>query len=316
MATKNLAEDDLGALHDALYEVRKKYVYLGLQIGVKKNEIDNIEVEHGDNSRRLLEVLEVRVKRDPALTWADIEKALRSQSVDEHQTADRIQQSHGSKSDPGSQGNSDDLGTRDERKSVTKYTSHKKEHRSDKDAENMLIQKHEKPIFKSRSSDGQTGVENEFSATGEALSGTTSQEVKERTPMFVPGFHQGQPEQESKEAINTQLQSKSVSHCGTTDYSIIRKFHSETKRKRQKEHEIPQSHKKPKRQYSVCDSEEENQHISSSPEIFSRGRKQHGEGRGEKRERVSSGASESPPASSTYSSLTSPEVRAAKADEF
>lgn len=85
-----LGEDDLGALHNALFPARKRYKSLGLQFGVKKSEIECIETQQTDLGDRLLEVLSVRVKKTEILTWNDVDKALRSHSVGESRLADEI----------------------------------------------------------------------------------------------------------------------------------------------------------------------------------------------------------------------------------
>ena len=90
-----LGEDDLGDLYEALYPIRKKYKSFGLQIKIKKSEIESIEAQYSDHGDRLLEILTVRTKQTPALTWNLIDKALRSQSVGEHQVADSIRECYG-----------------------------------------------------------------------------------------------------------------------------------------------------------------------------------------------------------------------------
>ena len=41
-----LGEDDLGALYEAIYPARNSYKSIGLLIGVKIGEIENIEKKH------------------------------------------------------------------------------------------------------------------------------------------------------------------------------------------------------------------------------------------------------------------------------
>ena len=92
LPTTELGVEDLGALYEALYPVRAKYRGFGLQIGVGLDEIKmNIEPSNKDFSNRLLEVLSSRLIRKPALTCNDIDKALRSRTVDEHTLADDFQ---------------------------------------------------------------------------------------------------------------------------------------------------------------------------------------------------------------------------------
>ena len=86
---QGFGEDDLLALVDALYPVSKKYLHLGLQIGVKKEEID--KVKYADPTMRLLEVIKLRLRVSEPLTWSMIDQALRSSSINESQLADSIQ---------------------------------------------------------------------------------------------------------------------------------------------------------------------------------------------------------------------------------
>ena len=89
-----LDEDDLKLLYNTLYRIRKKYALLGMQIGLKKSEIDDIVAQKLDPSMSLLEVLSVRVKKAKALTWNDIYNALRSECIDESKLAKEIWAKH------------------------------------------------------------------------------------------------------------------------------------------------------------------------------------------------------------------------------
>ena len=82
---------DISALHEALCPVSAKYKFFGLQIGVDINEIKKIEANYKDSSDCLLEILCSRLNQEPALTCADICKALRSRSVNERQFANSFQ---------------------------------------------------------------------------------------------------------------------------------------------------------------------------------------------------------------------------------
>ena len=93
-ADKALGEKDLGDLCNTLHPVCKKYKFLGLQIGVMKSEIETIEAQHNDPSERLLEILSVRLKETKALTWNDIDAALRSSCVGEKKVADGIREKY------------------------------------------------------------------------------------------------------------------------------------------------------------------------------------------------------------------------------
>ena len=85
-----LGEDDLGALYEALYPARNSYKSIGLLIGVKIGEIENIESNKTDSGDRLLAILSVRVKKAEPLTWNDIYNALRSKCIDESKLAKEI----------------------------------------------------------------------------------------------------------------------------------------------------------------------------------------------------------------------------------
>ena len=91
----NLGEDDLGKLYEALHCVKTSYKPIGLQIGVKINEIKSVEKQETDPGDRLLEILSIRVKKAKVLTWKDIVEALRSQCVGEGKVADEIQTKYG-----------------------------------------------------------------------------------------------------------------------------------------------------------------------------------------------------------------------------
>ena len=85
MATKQawepsaeLDESNLKDLCEALYPVSTKYKFVGLTIGVLKSEIDIIEAQYRDPVECLLEILSVRLKQTPALTWGEVDEALRS----------------------------------------------------------------------------------------------------------------------------------------------------------------------------------------------------------------------------------------------
>ena len=91
--TPELSETDLGKLYETLHPVRAKYKLIGLKFGVAFNEIKNIETNYKESWERLLEILSYRLKQKPALTCAEVNKALRSESVNEPQTADAFLQS-------------------------------------------------------------------------------------------------------------------------------------------------------------------------------------------------------------------------------
>ena len=90
---KELGENDLKYLYDALYPVRNKCRALGLQLGLVMRDIKAIE--QTDPGERLLEMLSVRLDKAEPLTWDDVDTALRSNSVGESKIADSIRREYG-----------------------------------------------------------------------------------------------------------------------------------------------------------------------------------------------------------------------------
>ena len=90
-----LGEDDLGALYEALYPARNSYKSIGLLIGVKIGEIENIESNKADSGDRLLAILSVRLNKAEPLIWNEIDSALRSECVDKSRLADKLRQKYG-----------------------------------------------------------------------------------------------------------------------------------------------------------------------------------------------------------------------------
>ena len=91
----DLDEDNLKVVFKALHSVAEKYVFLGIEMNVKMNEIEKIQKRCSDPDECLLKVLSVRLKQIPSLTWRDIDTALRSGPVGEPQLADRIRRQYG-----------------------------------------------------------------------------------------------------------------------------------------------------------------------------------------------------------------------------
>ena len=90
-----LSEDDLRVVFKALHSVAKKYMFLGVEMKVKMNEIEKIQSQCSGPDECLLKVLSIRLRKIPSLTWRDIDTALRSDTVGEPQLADRIRRQYG-----------------------------------------------------------------------------------------------------------------------------------------------------------------------------------------------------------------------------
>ena len=64
-----LGEDDLKVVFKALHSVAEKFVFLGVEMNVKMNEIEKIQKRCSDPDECLLKVLSVRLKQIPSLPW-------------------------------------------------------------------------------------------------------------------------------------------------------------------------------------------------------------------------------------------------------
>ena len=93
--TRNLGKHDLKVILDALLPVAGKYEFFGIQIGFEMSEIDEIRKQCTDSRQCLLRILDTRLRQTPALTWNDIDTALRSKSVNESGLANDIQKEYG-----------------------------------------------------------------------------------------------------------------------------------------------------------------------------------------------------------------------------
>ena len=93
-SSDELGENDLRVVFKALHSVAEKYKFLGLEMNVRMNEIKKIQSQCSDPGECLLEVLSVRLKQIPSLTWRDVDTALRSDTVGEPQLADRIRRQY------------------------------------------------------------------------------------------------------------------------------------------------------------------------------------------------------------------------------
>ena len=90
-----LGENDLKVVYNALHPMAEKYLFFGIQIDVKMSEIKKIQRLNINHNECLLEILSIRLKQIPSLTWNDIHTALVSESVGEGKLADKIKKEYG-----------------------------------------------------------------------------------------------------------------------------------------------------------------------------------------------------------------------------
>ena len=86
-----LTSNDLPHLLNVLNSVASKCYYIGLQLGVKNTQIDNIRFNCKKCEDQLREILVERLKQEPPLTWQDIVTALRADSVRQYGLASEIE---------------------------------------------------------------------------------------------------------------------------------------------------------------------------------------------------------------------------------
>ena len=82
-----LHKDDLKEVRDFLFEIRLKWFNLGLEVGVKVEDLEEIKQNNKDFGDRLLEMLNKRLKFVEQLTWKTLAEALRAKAIDENQLA-------------------------------------------------------------------------------------------------------------------------------------------------------------------------------------------------------------------------------------
>ena len=95
LVSHELCEEDLAVVIEALVPVAEKLEFFGLQIGMQMNEIAQIQRQFTDPCQCLLRILRTRLERSPALTWNDIDRALRARSVGKTQLANSIKREYG-----------------------------------------------------------------------------------------------------------------------------------------------------------------------------------------------------------------------------
>ena len=90
-ASNELTSDDLAVLCNALNDVAPKSFELGLQLGLRKANIEIIMKNNKDDCQaQLREIISERLKQDLPLTWHDIVRALRSPSINHPHLARHI----------------------------------------------------------------------------------------------------------------------------------------------------------------------------------------------------------------------------------
>ena len=91
-----LSDKDLRDIINELHPLVHKYKLIGIQLGeIEYSDIQRIEAQRSQQSECMLEVISLRLKKTPALTWGGIISALKSPSVGESQIAEGIRKKYG-----------------------------------------------------------------------------------------------------------------------------------------------------------------------------------------------------------------------------
>ena len=90
MAYLTQSTSDLVTVKRFLYDVRRKWYNIGLELGVEHNKLDEIQDKHGtDYDACLREMLKIWLKFYPNKpTWGHLADALKEQAIDEKELAD------------------------------------------------------------------------------------------------------------------------------------------------------------------------------------------------------------------------------------
>ncbi len=89
-----LTKDDIQTICESLKDASKDWFDLGLALGVKSNDLENIEDEYRHNKRRLMKVVAKRLEaNDPEhpMTWPYICECLRRPTVERNDVAEEIE---------------------------------------------------------------------------------------------------------------------------------------------------------------------------------------------------------------------------------
>ena len=86
-----LTKDDMKTVQEALWDVRYKWDKIGLQLGLRHADIENIRASRGDNDDHFTAMLSRWLsRRDPVPTWMALIEALKSRPVDEEALAEDV----------------------------------------------------------------------------------------------------------------------------------------------------------------------------------------------------------------------------------
>ena len=104
-ALRKLTSKDLPTLVNELNPVASKCYALGLQLGVHYEQLCTIEYNYRKCEDQLREIIAVRLNQEPPLTWCDVAKALRADSMKKNKLASDIEDRYVNNQPPLAQAN-------------------------------------------------------------------------------------------------------------------------------------------------------------------------------------------------------------------
>ena len=89
-------KDHLSTVYAALRDARAKYYFIGLELGLDPNDLDNVHLQYrGDADESLRRVLQLFLRRaSPPPMWNDLAKALESPGVGYGALAQKVRTEH------------------------------------------------------------------------------------------------------------------------------------------------------------------------------------------------------------------------------
>ena len=76
-----------------LHCVQRKWLYIGLQLGIDYQKLEDIECEHLGDQRSMTKMLNIVLSQQKTVTWRHIIDSLRKPNVDEQACAQELEKS-------------------------------------------------------------------------------------------------------------------------------------------------------------------------------------------------------------------------------
>ena len=90
----NLTDCDLGEVYDEVCKAKGKWKFIGLKLGVSKDDLDGIEKDYSSVDNKLLETLAKWLQSGENITWKALAEAVGSKMVGYTKLMGKILASH------------------------------------------------------------------------------------------------------------------------------------------------------------------------------------------------------------------------------